>query len=107
VTSPSFPLSTAVIAERRRCARIVRALIPQPRYDIDDAVRAAVDKVVRQKLREAVELIRQGMPVPAHLQRRRTCTYCQGDVGPENHNRATCPKRFADLAFPTNHQGAA
>lgn len=87
-------------AERVRCA----GLLSQAMTTLKEAVPPSLMshwELVSGQLEQLHQDIRRGKKLPAPKVRKRArtvCSYCDGEEQPEGHNKATCRRRFADLA---------
>jgi hypothetical protein len=93
-------VKAAVRVERDRCSgllsltiRAIKEAMPASMYEHMPLVIAPLERLHRD--------FRIGKLVPAPKIRKRTrtvCSWCDGEEEPEGHNRATCPRRFRDIA---------
>lgn len=91
--APDPAVRKAVSRDRQRCALLVQEIIGK----LDDPGAPPTVHLLKTLARHIK--IGKNPPRP-RLRKRgtRTCNYCLGEEGPERHNRATCPKRFRELA---------
>ncbi len=96
----------AIRAERIRCAGWValalQTLQPTPASVSSNERWADLLDQTRRAIR-----VGKRLPVVKPKGRRRTCSYCLGEEGPENHNQSTCARRFRDLASGGAKAGAS